>query len=201
MRRDCIRIDTPRAGRRTLHRVGDGLWQVEMGRFAADGDAVGTRDLGPGPLVDVPLCAGGCSWWVSCVAVGNPHCVIFTKDPPPTDAALAAFGRALEHHPAFPDGINVEFARQLSPTGFTATVWERGSGATLACGTGACAVAATAVLRGRCARNVPILVQMPGGTLEVRVLKDDTVLLTGDAAATFSGTALIQPCKAPRGVV
>ena len=64
-----------------------------------------------------------------------------------------------------------------------------------------CAVAAAAVLTGRCPRGAPILVQLPGGTLEVCVQRDDTVLLTGDAAATFSGTVLIQPCKAPRGVV
>ena len=64
-----------------------------------------------------------------------------------------------------------------------------------------CAVAAAAVLTGRCPRGVPILVQLPGGTLEVCVQRDDTVLLTGDAVTTFSGTVLIQPCKAPRGVV
>ena len=64
-----------------------------------------------------------------------------------------------------------------------------------------CAVAAAAVLTGRCPRGAPILVQLPGGTLEVCVQRDDTVLLTGDAAATFSGTVLIQPCKASRGVV
>ncbi|WP_455502030.1 diaminopimelate epimerase [Gemmiger sp.] len=201
VQRDCIRIDTLRAGRRTLRRVGDSLWQAEMGRFAATGDAVGTRDLGRGPLLDVPLCAGGRSWRVCCVAVGNPHCVIFTKDAPPADTALAEYGRALEHHPAFPNGINVEFARQLGPAGFAATVWERGSGVTLACGTGACAVAAAAVLTGRCGRGVPILVQMPGGTLEVCVQRDDTVLLTGDAVTTFNGTARIRPCNAPRGVV
>ena len=63
------------------------------------------------------------------------------------------------------------------------------------------ALAAAAVLTGRCPRGAPILVQLPGGTLEVCVQRDDTVLLTGDAAATFSGTVLIQPCKAPRGVV
>ena len=166
VRRDCIRIDTPSAGQRVLHRVGDGLWQVEMGRFTAAPDAVGAVGLGGGPLLDVPLCASGRAWRVHCVAVGNPHCVLFTHEPP-----------------------------------LAVTVWERGSGATLACGTGACAVAAAAVLTGRCPRGAPILVQLPGGTLEVCVQRDDTVLLTGDAAATFSGTVLIQPCKAPRGVV
>ena len=77
--------------------------------------------------------------------------------------------------PAFPGGINVEFAQPISPTGLAVTVWERGSGATLACGTGACAVAAAAVLTGRCPRGAPILVQLPGGTLEVCVQRDDTV--------------------------
>lgn len=201
LRRDCLHIDTPRAGQRTVRRVGDGLWQVEMGRFSAAGADVGAVGLGGAPLLDVPLCAGGRSWRVNCLAVGNPHCVIFAQGAPPAGPELAAYGRALEHHPAFPGGINVEFVEQVSPTGLAVTVWERGSGATLACGTGACACAAAAVLTGRCARSVPILVQMPGGTLEVQVLRDDTLLLTGDAAATFSGTALIQPCKAPPGVV
>ena len=77
VRRDCIRIDTPSAGQRVLHRVGDGLWQVEMGRFTAAPDAVGAVGLGGGPLLDVPLCAGGRAWRVHCVAVGNPHCVLF----------------------------------------------------------------------------------------------------------------------------
>lgn len=201
VRRDCIRIDTPRAGQRTLHRVGSGLWQVDMGRFSADGAAVGAVGLGGEPLLDVPLCAGGRSWRFCCVSVGNPHCVVFTKDAPPDGAALAGYGRALAQHPAFVAGCNVEFVRQVSPLGLVATVWERGSGATLACGTGACACAAAAVMTGRCARDAPILVQMPGGTLEVRVLRDDTVLLTGDAAVTFAGTVRIQPCKAPPGVV
>ena len=110
VRRDCIRIDTPSAGQRVLHRVGDGLWQVEMGRFTAAPDAVGAVGLGGGPLLDVPLCAGGRAWRVHCVAVGNPHCVLFTHEPPPAGAELAAWGRALGHHPAFPGGINVEFA-------------------------------------------------------------------------------------------
>mgnify|MGYP000353125971 CR=1 FL=1 len=94
VRRDCIRIDTPSAGQRVLHRVGDGLWQVEMGRFTAAPDAVGAVGLGGGPLLDVPLCAGGRAWRVHCVAVGNPHCVLFTHEPPPTGAELAAWAAA-----------------------------------------------------------------------------------------------------------
>ena len=135
------------------------------------------------------------------MAVGNPHCVIFTRETPPAGEALTRYGRALEHHPAFTGGINVEFVQQLSPLALTASVWERGSGATLACGTGACAAAAAAVLTGRCPRGAPILVQMPGGTLEVQVCRDDTILLTGDAVTVFCGTVQLEPCKAPPGVV
>lgn len=102
VRRDCIRIDTPSAGQRVLHRVGDGLWQVEMGRFTAAPDAVGAVGLGGGPLLDVPLCAGGRAWRVHCVAVGNPHCVLFTHEPPPAGAELAAWGRALGAPPGVP---------------------------------------------------------------------------------------------------
>ena len=127
VRRDCIRIDTPSAGQRVLHRVGDGLWQVEMGRFTAAPDAVGAVGLGGGPLLDVPLCAGGRTWRVHCVAVGNPHCVLFTHEPPPTGSELVAWGRALGRHPAFPGGINVEFAQPISPTGLAVTLWERGT--------------------------------------------------------------------------
>ena len=154
------------AGQRVLHRVGDGLWQVEMGRFTAAPDAVGLG-LGGGPLLDVPLCAGGRVEGALC-SRGQPALrALYARAAAHRGGELAAWGRALGHHPAFPGGINVEFAQPISPTGLAVTVWERGSGATLACGTGACAVAAAAVLTGRCPRGAPILVQLPGGTLEV----------------------------------
>ena len=151
------------------------------------------------PMKEHPIEIDGVRYTGTTVSMGNPHLVIFVNDITKVD--LPVIGPKLENHPFFPGRINVEFAQPISPTGLAVTVWERGSGATLACGTGACAVAAAAVLTGRCPRGAPILVQLPGGTLEVCVQRDDTVLLTGDTAATFSGTVLIQPCKAPRGVV
>ena len=151
------------------------------------------------PMKEHPIEIDGVRYTGTTVSMGNPHLVIFVNDITKVD--LPVIGPKMENQPFFPGRINVEFAQPISPTGLAVTVWERGSGATLACGTGACAVAAAAVLTGRCPRGAPILVQLPGGTLEVCVQRDDTVLLTGDAAATFSGTVLIQPCKAPRGVV
>lgn len=184
----CIELDTRQAGRKTLYRTGPHTWRAGMGRFstrAADLPAVG---LGAGPLVNIPLTAAGQTWTVSCVSMGNPHCVVVGRQEPPTGAALAQWGGALARHPAFPQGINVEFVRIDSPTALTATVWERGSGATLACGTGACASVVALVLQNRCPRETPVTVTLPGGQLEVTVLADDTVLLTGEAKTVFTGT-------------
>ena len=102
-------------------------------------------------------------------------------------AALAAWGAAIEKHPAFPAGVNVEFVRVVSPGCLQASVWERGSGATLACGTGACAAAVAMALRGVCKRGTPITVQLPGGTLTVCVGEDDTLTLMGPAETVFEG--------------
>lgn len=187
VQKELIELDTRQAGRKTLYRVGEHQWRAGMGRFstrAADLPAVG---LGAGPLLEVPLVAAGQSWQVSCVSMGNPHCVVFCNEAPPAGEQLADWGAAVEHHPAFPQGINVEFVQAESPTSLTTTVWERGSGATLACGTGACAAVVVGVLRGICPRETPIDVRLPGGTLTVRVLQDDTVLLTGPAETVFDG--------------
>ena len=198
VQKEQLAIDTL-SGLKTITRRGEGLWQVEMGAYSTLPADLPAVNMGGAPLVDVPLEVDDNLWRVTCINVGNPHCVTVVPD---VDALrLEEIGPAFEHHANFPERINTEFVQVVDATHLKMRVWERGSGATLACGTGACAVAAAAVLTGRCPRGAPILVQLPGGTLEVCVQRDDTVLLTGDAAATFSGTVLIQPCKAPRGVV
>lgn len=184
--KDLMELDTRRAGRKTLYRMGEHLWRAGMGRFslrAADLPVIG---LGAGPLVEVPLIAAGKSWQVSCVSMGNPHCVVFC-DRLPDEAELAAWGTALERHPAFPQGTNVEFVQMENAGMLRVSVWERGSGATLACGTGACAAVVVAVVRGLCPRGKPVDVMLPGGTLQVCVLQDDTVLLTGPAETVYEG--------------
>lgn len=189
-RRPCIKIDTPQAGRRTLHRIAPHVWQAEMGHFTARAAKFPAVGLGRGQLLQRSLTAAGQNFTVDCISVGNPHCVILREDLP-TAAQLAAWGMAIEKHPAFPAGVNVEFVRVVSSTCLQVSVWERGSGATLACGTGACAAAAAMTLRGICLRDTPVTVQLPGGDLTVCVAKDDTLTLTGPAKTVFEGKITI----------
>ena len=115
------------------------------------------------------------------VSMGNPHYVIFTDD---VDA-VEVQGRELEHHPAFPERANIEFA-EMRPDGIRVRVWERGSGITMACGTGACAVAVAASKTGRVDRTSRII--MDGGTLDVEWREQDNhVYLTGPAEFVFEG--------------
>ena len=115
------------------------------------------------------------------VCMGNPHYVIFTDD---VDA-VEAKGRELENHPAFPERCNIEFA-EMRPDGIRVRVWERGSGITMACGTGACATAVAACKTGRAGRNARII--MDGGTLEIEWREaDNHVYMTGPAEFVFEG--------------
>ncbi len=190
--RPVLAVDTA-AGRKTLRRQGPGLWQVEMGRFSARAADVPAVGLGKGPLLRVPLTVHGARYEVSALSMGNPHCVVLWPGPGPLPGgtALAALGPGFEKHPAFPAGANAEFVTVHGAAALEMTVWERGSGATLACGTGACAAAAAMVLRGLCRRGAPIAVTVPGGTLTVQVQPDDTVLLTGPAETAFAGSVTV----------
>ena len=116
------------------------------------------------------------------VSMGNPHYVIFTDD----IDQVAERGHVLEHHPAFPQRCNIEFA-QIEPDGsIRSRVWERGSGITMACGTGACATAVAACLSGHAGRESDIV--MDGGTLHIEWRESDRhVYMTGPAAFVFDG--------------
>jgi len=116
------------------------------------------------------------------VGMGNPHCVFFVPDAETVD--VAGRGAALEHDPLFPDRTNVEFVTLTAPDRLRMRVWERGAGITLACGSGACAVAVAAHLRGLTGRAVTITVD--GGVLEAD-WRDDGVWLTGPVAHVFDG--------------
>ena len=187
VQKDVIEIDTMAAGRKTLRRMGEGIWQADMGRFSAMADDLPAVGLGGGPLVHAPLTVAGETYDVACVSMGNPHCVVQWQGEPPTGAALAAIGPAFERHPAFPEGTNTEFVQVLDATHLMMRVWERGSGETWACGTGACASAAAMVLRGICPRNVPIEVSLLGGVLAITVDNGDNVRMTGPAETAFEG--------------
>ena len=113
------------------------------------------------------------------VNVGNPHAVIFTDDA--ENAPLTTVGASIEKNKFFPDGVNVEFLQKTGENEFRMRVWERGSGITMACGTGTCASVAAAAEAGLCDIDEDVKVQLDGGELTIRVLPDYTVMMTGPA--------------------
>ena len=129
-----------------------------------------------------PMDLGDLTVKASALSMGNPHLVLF-MDSDPADAPVQAIGPTLEHHRWFPQRTNVEFAHVMTDQ-IVVRVWERGSGETMACGTGACAVAVAANEAGLCPRTS--LIRFPGGVVKVERLEDE-VLLTGPASKVFEG--------------
>lgn len=120
---------------------------------------------------------------ITCVSMGNPHCVIFVDDA--VAFPVDKYGPVIENHALFPRRTNVEFVQVLSPTEVRQRTWERGAGETLACGTGASAVAVAGVLTGRTGRA--ILNHLSGGDLEMEWAEDGSVYMTGPAVQVFEG--------------
>ncbi len=121
------------------------------------------------------------------VSMGNPHCVVFVSELSETE--LEKYGPLLEKHELFPAGTNVEFVKVKSPSELDVLVWERGAGLTMACGTGACAVAVAAIRAGYCHREVEV--RLPGGTLLIEWPTDCApVYMTGSAEEVFKGQLL-----------
>jgi diaminopimelate epimerase len=138
----------------------------------------------PGPVVGERLRAADHELTVTCVSMGNPHCVVFVDDP--DRFPVVAVGPAIETHPSFPRKTNVEFAHADSPREIRQRTWERGSGETFACGTGACAVAVAARLNGLTGPDVTI--HLRGGDLRVEWAGEGrSVFMTGPAVEVFRG--------------
>lgn len=134
---------------------------------------------------DVPVSSGGKEWKGMAVSMGNPHFVIFTEEN--IDALdLEKYGRPLETHPLFPDKVNVEFVNVTGDGVLKMRVWERGSGETMACGTGSCATVAAAVAGGICKAGEQTDVVLRGGTLKITYCADG-VKMTGGAEINFTG--------------
>ena len=119
------------------------------------------------------------------MSVGNPHAVFFTDDA--EAVAPSQIGPMIEHDPVFPGGVNAEFVQVISRNELRMRVWERGSGITLACGTGACASVSASVSKGYCDKDVPVTVHLDGGDLKITVREDYSVLMTGPAAFVYEG--------------
>ncbi len=128
---------------------------------------------------------------ITCVSMGNPHCVIFGGDPDQLE--LERIGPGFERDPLFPEQVNTEFIQVLDDHTLKMRVWERGSGETMACGTGACASAVAAVLNGYCPKGEDILVHLRGGDLTINYT-EERVLMTGEAVEVFTGQILDAGC-------
>ncbi len=156
---------------------------VDMGKAIFDTKRIPVQYDGQ-EMIAKPLTAAGKEYTVTCVSMGNPHCVIFGDNPESLD--LAEIGPEFEHHPAFPEQVNTEFVQVIDGHTLRMRVWERGSGETMACGTGACATVAAAVKNGYCSPGTDVTVHLNGGDLIIRYT-EDAVFMTGEAVLVFSG--------------
>ncbi len=134
---------------------------------------------------DMTILVEGKDYTVTPVSVGNPHIVTFVDDI--GSVPLNDIGSKFEHHPEFPGGVNTEFVQVLSENKLRMRVWERGSGITMACGTGACATAAAAVSKGYCEPDTPITVVLDGGPLTIFIEKNYAVTMKGPAETIYEG--------------
>jgi diaminopimelate epimerase len=183
-RRESLRIETD-AGVKLLRLHTDRgavvCVTVDMGEPILEGPQIPVA--AEGRVVNVPLQVGTDTYRITCVSMGNPHCVVFTPD---VEAlALARLGPQFEHHPFFPQRVNTEFISVLARDALRMRVWERGSGETAACGTGACAALVAAVLNGKTDRRA--IVHLNGGDLDIEWNADNHVLMTGAAEEVFTG--------------
>lgn len=135
-------------------------------------------------VVNQELLVGDRRYDITCVGMGNPHCIVFVERIETLDLSL--IGPLFENHTVFPEQVNTEFVRVVDSTHLQMRVWERGSGETLACGTGACASVVAAVENGFCKKNEPITVHLLGGDLVV-TYRDDCVIMNGPAKTVFHG--------------
>jgi diaminopimelate epimerase len=180
---DTIRVETL-AGIVTPRWLGDNQVEVEMNRPVLEPEKIPTTLRGPVPLIEVPLDVAGQNLLVTAISMGNPHCVLFVDDP--ERFPVEELGPALENHPAFPQRTNVEFVAVRSRDTLEQRTWERGTGETLACGSGACAAAVAAMLAEKASREVQV--RLRGGVLRIRWPRDDgPVWLSGPAEHVFDG--------------
>jgi len=158
---------------------------VNMGRAILEAEKVPV-DLPVSPVINYPFTVDGQEYKITCVSMGNPHCVIFGGDP--YEIPIEKMGPKFEKHRIFPDKANVEFIQFIDSHTLKMRVWERGSGETWACGTGACAAAVAGVLNGLCPYDEDITVHLRGGDLIIRYAKEGLVTMTGEAVTVFEGT-------------
>lgn len=158
--------------------------RVNMGEPILEAEKIPTKFDGEN-VIRQKLTIDGKEYEVTCVSMGNPHCIVYVDDV--KDIDLEKIGPKFENNEMFPERINTEFVHVVSDTELDMRVWERGSGETLACGTGSCAVTVASVLCGYCKRNTEIKINLLGGTLTDIWTDGGDVYMTGPAATVCTG--------------
>lgn len=187
-RRNPLTIDTL-SGIKTL-RLNNGAdgkvdsVQVDMGKAILKPEEIPVK-LDGETIASRPVKIDGKDYQITCVSMGNPHCVVFT-DTDVAELPLEKIGPKFEFDPLFPERVNTEFINVIDKNTLKMRVWERGSGETLACGTGACASVVAACLNGFCQKNTDVTVRLVGGELVIRYT-DEAVTMTGPATVAFTG--------------
>ena len=157
--------------------------KVNMGRAELRPEKIPVK-LNGTSVIARPVEIGRTEYAITCVSMGNPHAVVFCDRVDKLDLHL--LGPLFENDPLFPDRVNAEFVEIMDRKHLKMRVWERGSGETQACGTGACAAVVAAVLNGHCEKGADIKVQLPGGDLIINYT-DEAVYMTGDCVKVFDG--------------
>ena len=156
---------------------------VDMGRVELAPEKIPVRLEGE-QVVNKPISIGGNVYWITCCSMGNPHCTVFVPSVDKLD--LEDLGPKFEHDPMFPERVNVSFVEVIDKHTLKARIWERGSGETMACGTGTCAAVVAATLNGHCEKGKDIRVILKGGELKINYT-DEKVLMTGKAEKVYDG--------------
>ncbi len=184
--RDELRIETLSGIKNLKAFTQDGevtTLRVDMGKAELDPKNIPVKSE-KNRMISERVTIGGKDYDVTCVSMGNPHCVVFVDNVDGFD--LEHIGPQFENDPIFPERVNAEFVKVLNDHTIKMRVWERGSGETWACGTGACAVAVAACENGFCKKGEDITVKLKGGDLIINYT-DDTVYMTGEATRVFDG--------------
>jgi diaminopimelate epimerase len=165
--------------------LADGQVQVDMGEPRLTAAEIPTSlEMVEDKVVDRSIEVDGKAWSVTCVSMGNPHCMTFVEDV--QAIPLETIGPKFEHHPVFPQRTNTEFVQVIRRDYLRMRVWERGAGITLACGTGACATVVAGVLTGKSDRACTV--ELPGGCLHIDwSIADNRIYMTGPAELVFTG--------------
>ena len=174
------------AGVITPEMQGNGQVKVDMGMPELIAAKIPTNLGEPeGKVINQSLEVAGKTWSVTCVSMGNPHCITFVDHV--ADIPLEIIGPKFEHNEVFPERINTEFIEIVKPDYLKMRVWERGAGITLACGTGACATVVAGVLTNNSERNCTV--ELPGGCLQIEWSDEDNrVYMTGPTEKVFTGS-------------